>query len=412
MTDPHPDVLVIGAGMYVGGRGAGTDGTVLPTLMQAQAQGLIGDILVAATTRQSIETLEVKLAELNSRLGTRVKVKGYPTGPGQDSLAYRQALADLRHPACAIVVTPDHTHASITADVIRAGVHPLVVKPLTPTLSEAESLVQLAEEHNVYGAVEFHKRFDETNILLRQAIGDGRLGDLRYITVEYSQRRMMRRVFESWLDRTNIFQYLGVHYVDLIYFLTGAQPVRALATGQPYVPESGIEPGADSIEVLIEWEVPRSKERIVSTIVTNWIDPDSTSAMSDQKITVVGTQGRYQIDQKHRGAQLVTQQNGVEDVNPYFSKIYIGPDGESGVHGYGPRCINQFLVDVRDLAAGRTRMGDLSAQRPTFRDCLTSTAVIEAVNRSLSQYGEWVQMPETDLQRTGASASSLTEDRP
>ena len=394
MSEPRPSVLVIGAGMYVGGRGAGTDGTVLPTLMQAQTQGLIGDISVAATSRESIEMLQAKLTELNSRLGTQVGVAGYPTDNGRDSLAYRRALADLPRPACAIVSVPDHLHASITADVIQAGVHPLVVKPLTPTLREARGLVDLAEANGVYGAVEFHKRWDETNLLLRQTLTDGRLGDIRYITVEYSQRRMIRDVFGSWLEHTNIFQYLGVHYVDLIYFLTGAWPIRALATGQPGRSTSDNMPGGDAIQALIEWEDLLTKNRFVSTIVTSWIDPDTTSAMSDQQITVVGTQGRYQVDQKHRGAQLVTQHGRVDDVNPYFSQIYVGSDGAIGIHGYGPRSITQFLMDVSGLVDGKCQWQDLISKRPSFQDCLASTAATEAVNLSLSQDSEWVPINE------------------
>jgi predicted dehydrogenase len=367
---------------------------------------------VAATTRQSIDTLRVKLDELNSRLGTRVQVRGYPTGAERDPLAYQKALGDLSRPACAIVVVPDHLHASITADVIRAGVHPLVVKPFTPTLQEARRLTELADNYDVYGAVEFHKRWDETNLLLRQALADGRLGDVLYITVEYSQRRMMRDVFESWLDQTNIFQYLGVHYVDLIYFLTGARPVRVLATGQPSYPASDRPPGSDAIQALVEWEALPTRRRFVSTIVTNWVDPDCTSAMSDQKITVVGTRGRYQLDQKHRGAQLVTQQGGVEDVNPYFSQIYVGNDGAFEVNGYGPRSITQFLTDVRDLAAGRCQRKDLIATRPSFQDCLTSTAVIEAVNLSLSRGSEWIAVGQEGWALVGSPAMGGKKDVP
>ena len=394
MGDKLPSVLVIGAGMYVGGRGASTDGTVLPSLMQAQNTGVIGEILVAATSRDSIEALEVKLAELNQRMGTSVAFRGYPSDGGRDPVAYRRALEELPRPGCAVVVVPDHLHASITADVIRAGVHPLVVKPLTPTVAEARELIELAEAHGVYGAVEFHKRFDETNLLLRQALADGRLGDLRYFTVEYSQRRMMRQVFGSWVKDTNIFQYLGVHYADLVYFLTGARPVRALATAQPTRERTT---GADAIQALVEWEDPATGQRFVSTIVASWIDPDTSSAMSDQKITAVGTRGRYQIDQKHRGAQLLVEGRGVEDVNPYFSQIYVGPDGTFGVHGYGPRCITQFLTDVGDLASGRSRREDLIARRPSFQQALPSTAVVEAVNRSLPLDGEWIAIEPSGL---------------
>lgn len=398
--------------MYVGGRGRGTDGTVLPTLVHAQTKGLIGDILVAATSRDSVEALTRKLNDLNTRLGTMVRLKGYPAGEERDPLAYRKALEELPRPGCAIVVVPDHLHYSITADVIRAGVHPLVVKPFTPTLKEALELIELADRHNVYGAIEFHKRWDETNLLLRQTLSDGRLGEIRYVTVEYSQRRIMRSIFDSWLDRTNVFQYLGVHYVDLIYFLTRARPLRALATGQPDFGESVSHPGSDSIQALVEWEDPSTGGRFVSTIVTGWIDPDSTSAMSDQKITIVGTKGRYQIDQKHRGAQLVTQEGGVEDVNPYFSQIYLGEDGEPGVHGYGPRSINQFLTDIGDLIAGRCQRADLISSRPSFQDALTSTAIIEAVNRSLLRDSQWIPIDEMNLQSAAPLPTLSRKSKP
>jgi predicted dehydrogenase len=243
--------------------------------------------------------------------------------------------------------------------------------------------------------VEFHKRFDESNLLVRQALADGRLGDIRYITVEYSQRRMVRSVFGSWLEHTNIFQYLGVHYVDLIHFFTGARPVRALATGQPYDPTSKTQHGSDAIQAMVEWEEPETEQRFVSTIASSWIDPDTTSAMSDQKINVVGTLGRYQLDQKNRGAQLVTEAGGVEDINPYFTQIYAGADGAYGVHGYGPSCITQFLADVGNLASGGCSRQDLIATRPSFQDCLASTAVIEAVNHSLYHGGEWVVIEDT-----------------
>ena len=406
MTNTKPAALVIGAGMYVCGRGTATYGTVLPTLVQAQTRGMIGEILVAATARDSIETLQGKLAELNALMGTQVRMVGYPANIQLDPLAYRQALQELPRPACAIVVVPDHLHASITADVIRAGVHPLVVKPLTPTLKEAHELIELADAYNVYGAVEYHKRFDEANFLLRQTVADGRLGDLCYVTVEYSQRRKVREFFQSWLTDTNIFQYLGVHYVDLIYFITRARPVRALAMGQPHDPASSEALDFDAIQAMVEWEDRATRRRFTSTIVTNWVDPDLTSAMSDQKITVVGTRGRFQSDQKHRGMQLVTDEGGVDDINPYFSQIYAGAEGTLDMYGYGPRSISQFLADVRDLAAGELQRQDLVTKRPSFQEALPSTAVVEAVNRSLSQAGEWVTIDESGLAMKAAASAS------
>jgi predicted dehydrogenase len=351
---------------------------------------------MAGTSVDSLKIVREKLDQINAILGTRTDIRGYPINGAADPFAYRAALTDVPKPACGIVVVPDHLHATIAADLIRAGLHVLVVKPLTSTLEEARSLVKLAEGHDVYGAVEFHKRLDESNLLLRQFVADGRLGDLCYITVEYSQRRQIKEAFRSWIKQTNVFQYLGVHYVDIIKFVTGAvtgaHPIRALATGQPRHTASQGLGSLDSIQAIIEWENTETSRPFVSTVATNWIDPNTSSAMSDQKITVVGTGGRYDADQKHRGVHLVTEEGGVEEINPYFSQLYTGASGQPEVHGYGPRCIQQFLQDVKDLIAGRCQRRGLLSTRPSFQEALVSTAVIEAVNRSLIQGSEWVSI--------------------
>lgn len=389
-SDAPLNVLVVGAGMYVCGRGTAGVGTVLPTLVSAQRAGLVGEIFVAGTSAEALKIVREKLVRINTMLGTRADIRGYPSNGDADPFAYRAAVTDLPRPACGIVVVPDHLHGPISAELIRAGLHVLVVKPLTPTLEEARSLVELAESHDVYCAVEFHKRFDESNLLLRQLIANGRLGDLYYITVQYSQRRHIRDAFRSWIKRTNVFQYLGVHYVDIIYFVTKGRPIRALATGQPRYPTSQALGSLDAIQAIVEWENSETNQTFISTIATNWIDPNSSSAMSDQKVTVVGTAGRYDADQKHRGVQLVTEEGGIEEINPYFSQLYTGASGQPGVHGYGPRSIQQFLCDVRDLVAGRCQRRVLLSSRPSFQEALPSTAVVEAVNRSLIQGSEWV----------------------
>lgn len=378
-------VLVIGAGMYVCGRGTAGVGTILPTLVQAQAEGLIGEIAVAATSQESVRALREKLEAINKRLQTTALVTTYPKhGAGAD--AYQVALDEMK-PACAIVAVPDHLHAEIATAVIEAGAHALVVKPLAPTLSEADALIARASARGVYGAVEFHKRWDEANLLLRQAIAEGRLGELRHVSVEYGQRQSIRKAFAPWLQRTNIFQYLGVHYADLIYFLTGAVPARVMAAGVP----QGVPPWRyDAVQALIEWKT--GKTGFTSSILTNWIEPQAASAMSDQRIRVLGTRGRWDSDQKHRGVQLVTDE-GLEDVNPYFSQMYKGADDRVGIEGYGPRSIRQFLRDARALSEGTIQLTDVPITRPTFRDARASTAIVEAVNDSLSRGGVWVDLP-------------------
>ncbi|HWU40847.1 MAG TPA: hypothetical protein VN203_24625, partial [Candidatus Acidoferrum sp.] len=65
MTHTPIDVLLIGAGMHVSGRGTSGYGTVLPAVVQAHREGLIGRVLVAVTSVDSIRAVEEKMAGLN-----------------------------------------------------------------------------------------------------------------------------------------------------------------------------------------------------------------------------------------------------------------------------------------------------------------------------------------------------------
>ncbi|MBL8014196.1 MAG: Gfo/Idh/MocA family oxidoreductase [Candidatus Omnitrophica bacterium] len=378
-------LLIVGAGMYVCGRGTDGFGTVLPSLYEAYRCGLIERVDVIATRPASIQGLMEKNNRLNERMGFGFPVHGHS---GAD--AYRRALKEIK-PDCVIISVPDHLHARVAIQAANAGSHVLVVKPLAPTAKEAKEMIQAAQKNQVYGAVEFHKRFDDANLKIRDMFSQGKLGDLLYIVVNYSQRKIIpQQMFKDWSNKTNIFQYLGVHYADLIYFVTGAKPIRVMATGQKqWLTAKGIATH-DAIQVVIEWSL--GKKEFTSIIATNWIDPNTSSAMSDQKISLVGTKGRIDSDQKNRGVQIVTDENGIEDFNPYFSQLYTDTTGQTVFRGYGERSIHQFLRDVSNIKLGVQKPKDLRNFRPTFEQGLVSTAIIEAVGVSLKKNNVWVNV--------------------
>lgn len=385
------DVLVIGAGMHVSGRGTPGYGTVLPAVVQAHRDGLVRGVLVAATSGASIQAAHEKMAGLNALLGTQVAIEGFPRA-GQDPVAYQEALASLGQRGCVIIVVPDDLHFATATAAIERRFPVMVTKPLTPTLAEAEELVRLAEERGTYGVVDFHKRWDLPNLKLRETVRAGRLGKPLFSVVEYSQQRVIpETIFRRWVEQANSFQYLAVHYVDILIFALGAIPRRAMAIGQyGYLKERSIN-NYDAVQALIEWDVPGSDVPFVSTFLTHWVDPNKTSALSYQSIKVFGTAGRFESDQRDRGLQLVTEADGIEVINPYFCQTYPGSHGPSREYkGYGIDSIRTFLEDARSLLDGERTAADLEALRPTFRQALRSTAVVEAVNQSLTSKSEWV----------------------
>ena len=396
---PHTpiDALVIGAGMHVSGRGTSGYGTVLPAVVQAHRDGLAGRVLVAATSADSIRMVNQKMSGLNALLGTRVAIEGFPKA-GQDPLAYQEALTALGKRGCVIIVVPDDLHFVTAKAAIERRCPVMVTKPLVPTLAEAQGLVRLAEDLGAYGVVDFHKRWDLPNLKLLETAQTGRLGRPLFSVVEYSQRRLIpETVFRSWVEQANPFQYLAVHYVDILLFALGVIPRRAMAIGQyGYLKERSINT-YDAVQALIEWEVPGSDVPFVSTFLTNWVDPNKTSALSYQSLKVFGTGGRFESDQRQRGLQVVTEVDGIEDINPYFCQTYPGPHGPSREYkGYGIESIRAFLDDARSLLDGDLTPAALEPLRPTFRQALRSTAVVEAVNQSLRSKSKWVPVPSSE----------------
>ena len=384
------NILIIGTGMYVCGRGTDGYGTILPAIYEWKGQGGLGDVYIAGASPDGINNIKKKVEELNKLYGVKIVPKYFPDDNTYNPEAYKNAIQEIRKPACAIVVVPDNLHKEVTEYSMGNGIHTLVVKPLAPTVKEVNELIELQKKNNVYCAVELHKRFDRSNLKLRDTIEGGKIGEPLYFIVEYSQRKSIPiERFKSWVESTNIFQYLCIHYVDIIYFATNATPLRVMATGQKsYLSSKGIDT-YDSIQAIVEWGM-HSGTTFTSYFFTNWVDPEKSSAMSDQKIKVIGTKGRFEADQKKRGIYMINDETGAEEPNPDFCSMYGSENGGISFKGYGIDSITYFFNDVSLIESGDLKIEDLEDKRPTFKNAIVPTIVLEAVNRSLEENGRWL----------------------
>jgi predicted dehydrogenase len=371
--------------MYVTGRRGTGNGTILSSLCELSRTGLLKSALVVSRHAESAEDVLLAAKVINETLQTELPVEHYSIGDdGPDALRGIISKCDA-----AILSLPDHLHSIFGAYLLSMKIPTLIVKPLAPNLAEADILLRAQRESGTYAAVEFHKRWDETNLTAKRLIASGSLGDLLYCVVEYSQRRSIpKKTFFSWASRSNILQYLGVHYIDLFYFLTGFRPVRVSAIGTyGNLKECGIDTW-DSIHATIIWKSRNGKD-CIQQISCNWIDPEGTSALSDQKYCLVGTKGRLDIDQKHRGMELIAESGGVQSLNPYFSEYLPSPDGVMHFKGYAHDSISCFIADVHNIKSGKRKISDMEGRRPTLQGALISTAVLDYAYRSLQKQGAW-----------------------
>ncbi len=382
------ELIIIGTGMYVSGRKTKEFGTVLPAVCKYYKDNKnLTKVSVVGTNLQRRVEAENKYFELSNKTGVKLPIKFFPSEKNSSN-SYKHIIKKAKIGSSVIIAVPDHLHYQIIKDCLLFNLNILVVKPLTPTLSEGKRLVDIVKQRKLYGVVEFHKRWDKQNRILRDSFRSGDLGDPLYTWTEYSQRKSIpTKVFSSWVEKNNILQYLGVHYIDIIRFVTNASPKRVMAIGQNGWLYSNNVKVHDSIQCIIEWET-KDKTKFTQTLLVNWVDPETSSSMSDQKIKFVGTKGRFEGDQKNRGIIVNSDTSQIEHINPDFCRSFM-EDNLMSWEGYGIESITTFLDDVQKINSKLKKPSDFSNSRPTFSESLVSTAIIEAANKSIKNLSKW-----------------------
>lgn len=379
------NVLILGSGMYVTGKNHAKTGTVLSSIIQSSKVLTIEKIIVVSYSKSS-ENHTLNSAECaNAMLNTNVPVSFYCLEDKKETW-FLEFVIKEKFDLC-VNSLPDHLHFKYAQLTLRHMIPTLVVKPLTPTYQEALELLETTRDVGTYCAVEFHKRWDESNLYLKQSILNQKIGELLYFSVDYSQQiSIPTKQFREWSSKTNIFQYLGVHYVDLIYFVTGKKPKSLSTYGtRKKLLSLGIDTW-DSVHVSSIWGDNTTNENdFYVHFNLNWIDSNETSAMSDQKLIAVGTEGRIDLDQKNRGVSVVTNDGGVQSVNPYFATWLPDDNGGQRLNGYGFESIYTFVSDVSKLHNSTISVTELMEKRPGIESSLVSTKFIDKVTQCLKE---------------------------
>jgi predicted dehydrogenase len=391
MKSSRPSVLLVGGGMI-------SRDVILPTLFQERGRGKIGDIAIASRRPETI--LELR------RIFVGEEFKGYPdpakleSGKSEPD-AYKRALAELGEEGMVIVATPDHLHTPVILEAIAMGHHMVVEKPLCLKTAEAHQITEASREKGIYVLTDYHKRHDRAIRAAKYKYGRGELGEMLHGHAWIEEKREMPlKVFASWCERSSPFEYIGVHYVDAYYFITGLRPKRLVAFGQKkFLPQHGKD-AFDAMQATIEWS-----DGSVLFVQTSWVCSEFNSALTNQGLQLSGTEGEYWADHKDRGLHFVTQEHGFEHFNPNFYRAYDSFDGGGRVEyvGYGYDSIVQGIDDIRAIqeftremgpAAALARRREMIAQLEELRalpsQALIGTAVIEGVRLSVQNGSRFV----------------------
>jgi D-galacturonate reductase len=387
--DGKIDVLVVGGGMI-------SREVVLPTVFQEKRQGRVGNVSISSLTGDIIQDLQ----------GMFPKFKGYPNPETQGTTErypdmFKDAIRNLPENGVVVVATPDHLHTPVIKAAIEIGRHVIVEKPLCLKVDEAHEIIKSAEEKGIYVLTDYHKRHDRSIRAARYKFRKGMLGEMLHGHAWIEEPKYMALdVFKAWAEKSSSFEYIGVHYADAYYFITGLKPKRLVAFGQKkFLPTKGKD-AYDANQVTIEWE-----DGSVFFIQTSWVNDPKNSAMTNQGMQLLGTKGEYWADHKARGTHFVTEENGYEDYNPNFFKQYDSWDfpGDVDNVGYGYESIAQGFNDIRRIATAtegksssealqirKAMIKEMEETRGLPKQALIGVAINNAMRMSADAGGKFV----------------------
>ena len=271
--------------------------------------------------------------------------------------SFHEVLGDQSLDAVALA-TPVSTHAELARQVLEAGKHCFVEKPLGRSVEEAEQVVEAARAGDrvlmVGHLLEYHPGVEKMNELIEA----GELGEVRYI---YSNRLNLGQLRRD----ENALWSLGAHDVSVILRLAAEEPYECRAVGESYV--------HDGVEDVVFCYL-RFPSGLAAHMHLSWLDPHK-----ERRFTVVGSKRMATFDDMELERKLSVYDKGFdEDYSSYGE--YIARSGDI----FSPHVPNEeplriecrhFLDCVRDRT--RPRSGAESGLRVV--------RVLEALQRSLQE---------------------------
>ena len=199
-----------------------------------------------------------------------------------------------------VVSTPVSTHKKIGLDVLKAGKHVLIEKPLAATSVEALELIQVANTMNRVLMVGHTFVYNPAVRVIREIVASGELGNIYYINAT----RVNLGLFQTDI---NVIWDLAPHDISILNYILDASPTAVSARGGIYVQrERGIHDVA-----YITLSYPKN---IMAEVRVSWLDP-----VKIRRYTIVGSKKMLVYDDIAH-AKVVIYDKGV-DAPPYSDTL-------------------------------------------------------------------------------------------
>ena len=290
--------------------------------------GRIGKVHLQSVTRYVADAKVIALADPFMNAETEEWARSL--GVGKLTRDYKEILSDPEVDAVFICSSTD-THSAISLEAIAAGKHIFCEKPVDHDLGKIKAVMQALEGSPVKYQVGFNRRFDHNFAAAREAVANGRIGELAVLKI--TSRDPGAPPVDYIKVSGGIFLDMTIHDFDMVRFISGEEVTEVYAAGgvtvDPAIGEAG---DIDTAVVTL---------RLESGALAVIDNCRRASYGYDQRLEAFGSKGQVAISNDTASSAVVSDASGVTAEKPLYFFL------ERYMQAYAAE-VEAFVAAVRD----------------------------------------------------------------
>ena len=284
----------------------------------------------------------------------------------------------------AVIATPPKFHAELALELLRAGKHVVIEKPMCLQRDDADLIIATALEHGRSVTVHQSRRWDTDFLAVRRLIETGAIGDVFNIETFVGGFEHPCRAWhsEESISGGAVYDW-GSHHVDWITLLHGGAPSRVLCTTHSRVWRDTTN--VDQLSLWMQWDDGREATFRQSDVC----------AIRRPKFHIQGTAGTLEGHYRPLRTETVVVGRGYVEHTSHHAEVpvdlrVVRYDGEHGTVESTVRPAPHPGWGFHRNLADHLLLGEQLAVRPEeSRDVV---AVLEAAQRSGAEGGTLIEL--------------------
>ncbi len=220
---------------------------------------------------------------------------------------YRSILQDDEIQAVLICSSTD-THADIAIESIKANKHVFCEKPVSQDLNKIKAVIDALDASKVKFQVGFNRRFDHNFEAVRNAVKEGKIGDVHIVKV--TSRDPEAPPLEYVKVSGGMFLDMTIHDFDMVRYLTSSDVVEVYASGTALV-NPAIQDVGDIDTAIINMKLANGALAVID-------NSRQADYGYDQRAEVFGSKGQIAVTNDTGSTAVLSTANGVTGEKPLY----------------------------------------------------------------------------------------------